>query len=476
MSHKEENRLISNAVYQTLYQILATVTPLITSPYISRELGATNLGIFSYSNSIVTYFTLFAMLGVVNYGTRTIAQCNKTREELTGTFWSIFAMQALTTLLALLVYIVYIVMADAQMRVVAIVQGMLILACFADVNWFFFGLEDFKLTVTRNIIIKLATVAAILLFVKNGHSPLVMYAAIMAVGTLLANLAVLPFMRKYIGFRIPTLKEISVHIGPNIKLFIPLLASSVFHVMDKTMLGSMAAYEESGYYYNADKLVNIPISILKGLGTVFLPRVTAVFKKDKAEGFRFLGGSFKLNMALSYLLAFGIAGCANEFIPVFFGEGYDSCVGLTIVFAPVLVIKSVSMFYQMQYLVPTGREKVYITATFLGAAFNAVANMLLIPWLGAMGAVLGTLIAEVVVMLVQIIGTWKDIPTLRWVLGTVPYCLMGCVTVLVMRLVAGLSLGSIWVLVLEVCAGGTTFLALCAIYWFLFERHFLKRD
>lgn len=470
MPGKKGNKLLSNAVYQTLYQVLATITPLITSPYIARELGAADLGMFSFSNSMVTYFTLFAMLGVVNYGTRTISQTEQTKPALSRAFWSVYLLQALTSAAALLGYGIYIALAQPQMRPVALVQAMLVLACFADINWFFFGIEDFKLTVTRNIIIKLATVAAILLFVKQGRSPLLVYAAIMAGGTLLANLSVLPFLRRHIGFYMPSAREIRSHIRPNITLFIPLLASSVFHVMDKTMLGSMARYEESGYYYNADKLVNIPLSVLKGLGTVFLPRATAIFKKSAEQGLAFLRNSFKLNMAITYLLAFGIAGCAREFVPFFFGEGYDPCILLTIVFTPVLVIKSISMFYQMQYLVPTSREKVYISATFVGAGVNAVANYLLIPRLGAMGAVIGTMLAEFAVMLVQMVLTHREIPAAGWLLSTLPYGIMGCIMVVVMRLLARLPLGQLVVLGLEIAGGGCLFLIFCAIYWFAVER------
>ena len=316
---------------------------------------------------------------------------------------------------------------------------------------------------------------AILLFVKKGSNALIVYASIMAGGTLLANLSIIPFMSQHIGCYVPSLKDIRDHIGPNIKLFIPLFASSIFHAMDKTMLGRIAEYNESGFYYNVDKLINIPISVLKGLGTVFLPRVTSFFKKDKMEGIKFLGQSFKLNMALSYLMTFGIIGCANEFVPIFFGEGYEPCILLTVVFTPVLLFKSVSMFYQMQYLVPTGRDKIYIIATFVGAFCNLGANAVLIPSLGALGAILGTMIAEAAVMIVQILGTQKNIPIIKWTLQTMPFCIAGCITTVVMRLAARLPLSTFWGLVIEVCAGGIVYLVLCISYWFLVERRLKSR-
>ena len=75
------NKLKRNLSLQTIYQIVVTITPLITSPYLSRKLGVESLGIYSYTYSIINYFMLFCMLGIINYGTRTIASLKKEDDE-----------------------------------------------------------------------------------------------------------------------------------------------------------------------------------------------------------------------------------------------------------------------------------------------------------------------------------------------------------------------------------------------------------
>ena len=82
-----------NLGYQTLYQILNVGLPLITAPFLSRVLGAEPLGIMSYTTSIVHYFTLFAMMGLVNYGTRSIAVVKDNVEDRSNVFSQIFYMQ-----------------------------------------------------------------------------------------------------------------------------------------------------------------------------------------------------------------------------------------------------------------------------------------------------------------------------------------------------------------------------------------------
>ena len=69
----ENTSIKKNLGFQTAYQILITCLPLITSPYLSRVLGASQLGVYSFTSSIMSYFALFALLGTVNHGTRSIA-------------------------------------------------------------------------------------------------------------------------------------------------------------------------------------------------------------------------------------------------------------------------------------------------------------------------------------------------------------------------------------------------------------------
>ena len=268
-----------NLGYQTIYQLLNTCIPLITSPYLARVLGAEKQGVFSFTQSIVNYFSLIAMLGVMNYGTRTIATCFE-KKERSLSFWNVFIMQLITSIIALLLYFLYIVFICNENKNIASIQSLYIFSCIVDINWFYFGIERFKTTVTRSIIIRIITVVLILLFVKSPDD-LWLYTLIMSGGTFLSNLILWGLIRNEIyisDLKHVTLQSICSHLKPNLVLFIPILAMSVYHIMDKTMLGILSDYEQVGYYYNADKIINIPIGIISGIGTVMLPRMTMLIK------------------------------------------------------------------------------------------------------------------------------------------------------------------------------------------------------
>lgn len=453
-------------MYAVISQMIMTMAPLITTPFVTRELGAANLGVFSFTLTNVQYFMLFSCLGIVNYGARAIAEDGSDSVKISGHFWEIFAMQLINSLFILLIYIVYIFILPPDDRIMAMIQSLWLIATIFDIKWFFYGIEEVKITAKKDVLVRLATVAAILLFVRKGHSPLIVYTLIMSIGNLAGILALLPSASKYLTWVKPSLANIVRHYRPNVILFIPLLATSIFHNMDKTMLGWLTSYEELGYYYSADMIINVPLQITIALGTVFLPKATILLAQDDREpAFHFLSTSFEATILLACALAFGIAGCARDFIPVFLGSGYEPCVGLVYLFVPVLIIKSVSSFFRMEYLVPVHREKTYIIATFAGAGANLIFNALLIPRFGASGAVIGTLMAEFTVMVVQLIGREPGMPLINWLRITGVYLIAAILMFAGMFLVSQIPMRVLIRALLEIAAGSCIYLILCFVYW-----------
>lgn len=199
--------LKKNLGYQTVYQILNTALPLITSPYLARVLGATKLGVFSYTQSIAGYFVLLAALGTVNYGTRTIAAIKSNKTEMSKAFFEIYSFQILTSLLSILVYVAYIVLVCKENILVALLQGFLIVGSLIDINWLFFGVENFKVTVTRNMVIRVTTVVLILLLVKSPND-LWIYTLIMSAGTVLSNAVLFYFVPRVVD--VSAIKKVNV--------------------------------------------------------------------------------------------------------------------------------------------------------------------------------------------------------------------------------------------------------------------------
>ena len=96
-----------NYIYNLAYQILLLLTPLITTPYLSRVLGADGIGTVSFVESIVSYFTLFATLGVTTFGQREISYLQEDKKKRSKVFWETKALQVITSLIVLACYVVF---------------------------------------------------------------------------------------------------------------------------------------------------------------------------------------------------------------------------------------------------------------------------------------------------------------------------------------------------------------------------------
>lgn len=471
LAEKSGSRTAGNAVFAIISQMITTLTPLITTPFVTRMLGASNLGIFVHTLTMVQYFQMFANLGIVNYGTRTLAEDGGDVLKISKHFWEIFGMQVINTSVFFLAYCIYLLILPAGSRMIALIQILWIAGAFVDLNWFFYGIEEIRLTAIRDLLIKVLTIAGIFLFVRSDNHPLAIYTLIMAAGNFIGLLIVLPALKRYIVWVKPSYRGMLSHLKPNLVLFVPILAMSVFHSMDKTMLGYMTSYDELGFYYNADKIINVPLQITNVLGTVFLPKASYLLAAQDHKGLRdFLKISFEITILLSCALALGIAGCAKDFVPVFFGEGFESCTVLIYLFVPVLIIKSISTFFRMEYLVPMHQEKLYITATFAGAAVNLVFNSLLIPHFGARGAVIGTLMAELAVMIVQFKGVDNNIPKQSMAAALTSYFLIAVMMLAFMKVIALIPLSALLKVVVEIGGGALIYIGICFLYWKYISR------
>lgn len=272
-----------------------------------------------------------------------------------------------------------------------------------DISWFFQGLEEFKKTVTRNIIIKLISVLCIFIFIKNQND-LYLYFLIYVFSTLIGNGSLWLYLPKFLGK--VELKELNIfrHLKPTISLFIPQIAIQIYTLLDRTMVGAIISDKsEVGYYDQGQKIVKMLLAVITSMGTVMLPRIANTFATgDRNMVKNYMNKSFNLVFALAFPLIFGIIAVSKAFVPVFFGPGYDKVAILMSVISPIILLIGISNVTGTQYLLPTKRQKEYTISVFCGAIINFIMNICLIWNYGAIGASIGTVIAELTVTLVQI--------------------------------------------------------------------------
>lgn len=388
-----------NFLYNLFYQILTFLLPLITTPYLSRVLGAERTGTYSFSYSIAYYFVMFAMLGLNNYGNREIAKIRDNKFKRSKLFWSIYTLQIATSAVIIIAYALFVFFFRNEL--INWIMLLYVVSSLFDINWFFWGMEEFKITVTRNTLLKITSVIAILLFVKS-QDDIYIYAIIMAAGMLLSPILLWPYLRGRIEWVRPEAKDVISHLKPNLILFIPVIAVSLYKVMDKIMLGAMANYTEVGFYDYAEKVIAIPTCCVNALGTVMMPRMAnLVAKNDNNAEKKTIYFSMIFGTALATSMSFGLIGIADVFVPFFYGEGYVKCVELFYILLPSCIFLAIANVIRTQFLIPHSMDKEFTVSLVLGACVNLIINITFIPKLQSVGAAVGTLIAEATVCFIQ---------------------------------------------------------------------------
>lgn len=466
---EKKDPLKLNIIYSTVYQVLVLIIPLITAPYVSRVLGATNLGIYSYTQAFANYFVLFAMLGVANYGNRSIAQVRDDSKRLSKTFWEIYSFQIFVTIIISILYLIYCFVAVSQNRIIYLLQFLYVVSAGFDINWFFFGIEKFKLTVTRNTIIKIINAVLIFALVKE-RSDLAVYTLIMSLGTLVSVVILFPFLMKYVSFEKIEIKNVLKHIKPNLVLFIPVIAISLYNIMDKLMLGYLSTSDEVAFYSNAEKIAQLPNSIIMAVGNVLMPRMSNLIATgDKEKSSKLFDKSMTFMIVSSVLLAFGMASVSKVFAPWFYGEEFARCGIFILWLCPTIVFKSIAGSIRTQLIIPMERDKVYILSVSVGAVVNLLANYFFIPLYQGLGAVLGTVLAEAAVCFIQIVMTADVVKYGKYVKYTIVSCIFGSIMYIILQAIT--IKGALLNILVSILIGALIYSVLCGVYFIKIEGY-----
>lgn len=454
-----------NFAYQMVYEVLALILPLITSPYISRVLGAAGVGVYSYTYTIANYFVMFAALGIKNYGNREIARNRDDKEKLDETFSSLFYLHVIVSSIVLIGYIVYVFCFAGEYRTYAMTQSLYVIGAVLDITWLFNGLEFFKVTVIRNSLIKIATVLCVFVFVKNADD-VWKYVLILALGSFLSQVYLWTFVPRLVKFRKVPFSSVVGHLPQLFILFIPTVAISLYNYMDKIMVGAISGDVQLGLYENSEKIISVVFSIIAAFGTVMMPRMSNMVANGDTEGQkRSIESSMQVVLFIAFALAFGLVGISGVFPQVFWGREFSDCSILMALLSIIIPIKAYAQVLRTQYLIPNKMDKAYTISVCLGAVVNIIINALLIGRLGALGAVVGTVFAELTVCIVQAVYCAKHLPVFSYLKHNAFFLVLGALMSAVVY-IAGKLLGSgVLTLSIQIVIGVVIYCAGCLIYF-----------
>ena len=390
-------KVIKNYLYNLSYQILTIILPIITVPYVTRIFTSEDLGNYGFYNSIVSYFSLFAMLGIGIYGTKQIAAAR----DVSSTFWNIYVIQVAASILALLVYIIVIYSIPQMSGIIPLILSITLFSKMIDISWLFTGKEDFKKITLRNTMVKVAGVISIFTFIKSSED-LYLYIFLIVIFDFLGQFVMWIPAKKFIKHPSFDTKIIKKNLHPIVLLFLPQVAISLYVVLDRTLLGLLGSYSDVGIYEQGQKLTSILLTVVSSLGAVMLPRVANLLSERKEkEAQNMVRFSFILYNLIIFPMIFGLIAINEVFVKLFLGQNFQDVkyVLYIIVFNIMFIGWTNILGYQV--LVVRNKNKEFMLSTTIPAFVSVAVNIAVIPFFGYIGASMTAVIVEFLAFTIQ---------------------------------------------------------------------------
>ena len=398
MSKSKDVRI--NAVLNVIKQLCAVIFPLITFPYISRVLGADNYGKVNFAHSVVSYFVVFASLGLQSYGTREGARLRNNKEQVNQFASEVFSLNTLAVLIAYGVLAALLLCVDAFSGYTGLilVQSLVILFNWIGMDWVNSAFEDYTFITVRYIVAQILSIAAMFLFVRDSEDYFI-YAVITVLAGSGANLLNLIYIRKYVRVRLRFTRAMFRHLAPLLILLGNAIAVSIYINSDVTVLGLMRTDAEVGIYSVATKVYTIVKQLMNAMLIVFVPRLSALVGNEQETEYRaMLNKLFGALVCLLLPTIMGLMMLSEEVVLLISGAEFSEARKSLAVLCVSLGFAVFACFFSNCVLLPMKRDKRILTATATGCVVNVVLNFIAIPYLGHVGAAITTAIAEAVVM------------------------------------------------------------------------------
>lgn len=410
-SDEKKASLTLNFVMNAILTMSQFLFPLITFPYISRILLPTGTGKVSFATSVVSYFALFAQLGIPTYGIRACAKVRDDRKALERTVQELFLINLIMSILAYIVLFLAIAFVPRmrQEKALFLIVGLTILFNAIGMEWLYKALEQYTYITVRSIIFKLIAVVAMFVLVHE-QKDYVIYGGISILAASASNVFNFFHAHKYVSIKPVGSYNFRQHLKPIVIFFAMSCAATIYTNLDTVMLGFMTSDAEVGYYNAAVKIKSILVSVVTSLGVVLLPRASYyVEHKLMDEFYRITQKAINFVFLIAVPLTVYFILFAKEGIFFLSGSEYASSIlPMQVIMLTVFFI-GLTNIMGIQMLIPLGKEKMVLYSEIAGAIADLILNTLLIPIMASTGAAIGTVVAEGVVFAVQFWALRKEV-------------------------------------------------------------------
>lgn len=388
------------------------IFPLISFPYISRVLGAAGNGKISFAASVISYFTMFASLGIPTYGIRACARCRDNKVELSKCVHELLIINLITTAASYLVFCVlmFTVPKFMEEKKLFFVMSTSIFLNSLGMEWLYKALEEYSYITIRSVAAKLLSLLFMFLFVRSPEDYII-YGALTILSSSGSYVLNVIQSRRIIEYRYYGNYELKKHLKPVLTLFASSVAISVYNHMDAVMIGFMHGDFQNGLYSATVRIKQILLSITASLTMVLIPRMAYCFeKKDSKAIAEFVDKGIRFSALLAFPICFMCLLNAEDCMVFIAGKEYAEAKYAFIFQMLCMLAGTFSSVFSNQILIPFGNDAANFKSMCVGTAVNLVLNSLWIKPYGAAGAAAATFITECAVCLILYLNCKKILP------------------------------------------------------------------
>lgn len=397
-----------NLIYNALYQFLLVALPILTIPYLSRTFSTENVGVNGYVGSIVSFAGNFMLLGLNQYGVRTIAQASP--DELEDKFRDLWIVQVSAGLIILIIYSLLSTFFFPY-RFFFLLNIPYLIGYGLDISWAYIGMGNVSKVVLRNSIVKISTVVLIFTLIHKSDD-LWKYMVINSVGMLLANFIFLIDLTS-LGIRLRRIKWQQAnfrYFKPLLFLAIPVVSAQLYTNIDSTIVGTIAGAKQLAYYDQSQKMSRIILAILTSISTVIMPKM-AQLDRDGSDDklFKMFKASVDYTLGLALFFALILMINAKSFIIFFYGKKYTPMTFNMFWVSLIIIFVSYGGVYATQLALAKGLYREYMIPYVVGAIFSIAANIPITKAFGANGGTVVIVLTEFLVCTLRIYLVRKSI-------------------------------------------------------------------
>lgn len=427
-----------NFLMNIILKISQYIFPLITLPYITRALGAVGLGKVSFTASVITYFSMFAQLGIPSYGIRECAKVRDDKNALTKLVQELLLINFVSVAISYIALVIslFFVPKFSEEPLLLIIQSMTIVLNMFGIDWMYQAIEQYQYITIRNISFKFISVLLMFLFIHNPED-YIKYGILLVLSASGSNLLNLLNSRKILVKKsFKGQYDLKKHLKPILIFFSMSIAVSIYTSLDTVMIGFISGDVEVAFYSIGTKIKMVLASTVAAIGPVLMPRISYCLHNDQIEKFKsYINKSlhFVLLVSIPFTIFFAIS--ASDTILILGGREYlpaSLCMQIIVLSIIPLGIGNIAA---SQILAPMGREKYTMYSTIAGAIIDCVLNFIFIPSLGAAGAAVATVITEMVVTGIQLKYAWAEIKDAAKGLPYIKIVICNCCSCLIMLLI-----------------------------------------